>query len=113
MKFEIEYSSEALNDMDRVWMEVWEASKDIDAADKYISDLRAVVRSKNKFPKSGTPLIYMGEFTGAYYLAFKEYLIFYKITETKIEVGRILFSRSDYMKTLFGKSEYIFKDQDD
>ena len=50
----------------------------------------------------------MGEFTGIYYVAFKEYIAFYRINENRMEIGRILFARSDYMKTLFGKRDYTF-----
>ena len=52
----------------------------------------------------------MGEFTGLYFVTFKEYMAFYRIHGEIIEVARVLFCRSDYMKTLFGKSEYILED---
>ena len=55
----------------------------------------------------------MGEFTGIYYVTFKEYIAFYRINENRMEIGRILFARSDYMKTLFGKSDYTLEDMED
>ena len=55
----------------------------------------------------------MGEFTGLYYVTFKEYIAFYRIHGDVIEVARVLFSRSDYMKVLFGKSEYFPEDDED
>ena len=54
----------------------------------------------------------MGEFTGIYYVTFKEDMAFYRIRENVKEVSRILFARSDYMKTLFGRSEYTMDDTD-
>ena len=82
-------------------------------ADKYVEDLRNALRQKKKYPKTGSPLTYMGEFTGLYYVTFKEYIAFYRIHGDVIEVARVLFSRSDYMKVLFGKSEYILEDDED
>lgn len=105
MNYEVTYSSVAEDDLDRVWDEVYMASQDFDTADKYVNDLRAVIRKIKKYPKTGTQLTYMGEFTGIYYVTFKEYIAFYRIVGNLIEVGRILFARSDYIKILFGRSE--------
>ena len=113
MKFEVTYSPVAEDDLDRVWDEVYIASQDFDTADKYVDDLRAVIRKKKKYPKTGIPLTYMGEFTGIYYVTFKEYIAFYRIVGNLIEVGRVLFARSDYMKTLFGRSEHTLEDNED
>ena len=110
MAYKLVYSPESLKDLDRVWTEVWTASVDFDIADKYIADIKSKVRSKCKYPKSGTPLIYMGEFVGIYYVKFKEYMAFYRIHDDNIEVGRVLYARSDYMKTLFCESEYDLDD---
>lgn len=113
MSYEIFYSPEALEDLDRVWMEVWQASQDLDTTDKYIEDLRIKIRSKRKKPKTGTLLMFMGEFMGVYYVKFKEYLAFYRVHGNAMEIWRILYARSDYMNTLFGRSEYILEDTDD
>ena len=113
MNFEITYSPLAQDDLDRVWDEVYEASQDFDTADKYVNDLRDEIRKKKKYPKTGNSLSFMGEFTGLYYVIFKEYIAFYRIIGNLIEVGRILFARSDYMKTLFGRSEYTLEDDED
>lgn len=110
MTYGIQYSPLAQEDLDRVWDEVYEASSDFDIADKYISDLREAVRQKKKYPKTGTPLTFKGEFTGIYYVHFKEYNIFYVICEGYIRIARVLYARSDYMKSLFGKSEYMLED---
>ena len=97
------YSPEALADLDRVWYEVWEASRDWMTTERYIEDLRNTVRDRAAFPKSGSPLLWNGVFTGIYFVPFKAYLIFCRVGETVLEVGRILPMKSDYMKTLFGK----------
>lgn len=112
MVYQLKYSSLAEVDLERVWDEVLEVSQDFDIADKYVKDLRNALIQKKKFPKTGTPLTYMGEFTGVYFVVFKEYIAFYRIHGDSIEVARVLFSRSDYMKALFGKSEYILEDDE-
>ena len=96
------YSPEALADLDRVWYEVWEASRDLITTERYIEDFRNEIRNKIPFPKNGTPLLWNGIFTGIYFIPFKAYLAFYRVNETSMEVGRILPMKSDYMKTLFG-----------
>ena len=109
---QLKYSLLAEGDLERVWDEVLEASKDFDIADKYVKELRNTLMQKKKFPKTGRPLTYMGEFTGVYFVAFKEYTAFYRIHGDSIEVARVLFFRSDYMKVLFGKSEYLLEDDE-
>lgn len=110
MRYKLRYSPEALDDMDRIWMEVLDSSKDFDTSDRYIDDLRAKIRKKIDFPKSGRPLTYMGEFTGIYMVYFKAYIAFYRISGDAVEVGRVLYAKSDYIKTLLGQSEYILED---
>ena len=39
MSYRIEYSPVAIRDMDRVWDEVYEASKEVEVATRYIDDL--------------------------------------------------------------------------
>ena len=39
MKYKVEYSKIAIRDLDSVWIEVFEASKSYDIAEKYINDL--------------------------------------------------------------------------
>lgn len=113
MSYKLRYSPEALDDMDRVWSEVWQASRDYDTADKYINDLRDQIRKKIDFPKSGSPLSYMGEFTGIYMVYSKEYIAFYRIHGGAIEVSRVLFARNDYIRTLLGDCEYAIADSGD
>ena len=107
MVYQLRYSPVAEEDLDRVWDAVWEASQNFDIADKYVEDFRNALKQKKKYPKTGSPHTYMGEFTGLYYVTFKEYIAFYRIHGDVIEVARVLFSRSGYMKVLFGKSEYF------
>ena len=102
MSFKLRWSPEALEDLDRIWREVREASGDYDTADEYIAGLRKAVGRKREYPLSGTPLNFMGMFTGIRYVPYKRYLAFYRVRNNRIEVGRVLFDAADYMNRLFG-----------
>lgn len=39
MKYQVEYSEVAIRDLDRVWNEAFEASKDFEITQKYVDDL--------------------------------------------------------------------------
>lgn len=111
--YDIKWSPLSIEDLDRIWDEVWTASEDLDTTEKYVEGLREKVREKCKAPKTGSPVNYMGEFTGVYRVQFKEYFAFYRIRGEQIEVSRILYARSDYMRNLFGKSEFVPEDTAD
>lgn len=100
MKYHVEYSQVAIRDLDRVWNEVFEASKDYDTTQKYLDDLMDKVEAKVDHPKSGAPLYYEDLFTGYYFIVFKAYLVFYRIEGDKMFVDRVLFAASDYMRHL-------------
>ena len=86
MKYQVEYSATAIRDLDRIWNEVFEASKDYDTTQKYLDDL--------------TPLYYEDLFTGYYFVVFKAYMAFYRVEEDRMLVDRVLFAASDYMRCL-------------
>lgn len=108
--YALKWSPSSLEDLDSVWDEVWDACRDPETTDKYLTGLRKAVQEKCKAPKSGSPVNFMGEFTGIYRVQFKKYVVFYRIMGDRIEVARVLYAGSDYMKTLFGKSEYDLED---
>lgn len=95
MNYKIVYSPIARADMDQVWDEIYEASVDFDIADNYIADLRAKLKTISKYPKTGERLYYEGIFTGIYYVSHKKYSAFYRIRDGRIEVGRVLYNRSE------------------
>ena len=101
MSSRIEYSQAAIRDLDRVWNEVYEASKEADIATRYVDGLMDCVAEKRAFPKSGAPLYYENGFTGYYDVVFKAYMAFYRIVEERILVDRVVFGRSDYMRIIF------------
>ena len=100
MKYKVQYSKSAIRDLDRVWAEVFEASKSYDIIKKYIDDLMDKVEAKADYPKSGSPLYYQDSFTGYYFVVFKAYLAFYRLEDDVMHIDRVLFGRSDYMRYL-------------
>lgn len=100
MSYQVEYSKAAIRDLDRVWAEVFEASKNIEITGKYIEELLDKVEKKSDYPKSGLPLYYENTFTGYYFVVFKAYLAFYRLEKETMLVDRILFGKSDYMRIL-------------
>ena len=101
MSYRVEYSQAAIRDLDRIWNEVYEASKEAAIATRYVDGLMDCVAEKREFPKSGAPLYYENGFTGYYYVVFKAYMAFYRIVEERILVDRVVFGRSDYMRIIF------------
>lgn len=98
MAYKIVYSDVALADMDKAWDEIYEASKDIDIADNYIKTLRVNLKEISKHPRTGERLHYEDMFTGIYYVTHKKYSAFYRIVGDSIQVGRVLYNRSEYIK---------------
>ena len=85
------WSSDALDDLDSIWKDVLTASGDSETADRYIAGLRKEIILKKEYPHSGTPLEFMGMFTGIRFVHYKRYLVFYRIRKDAIEIGRVLF----------------------
>ena len=100
MTYTIEYSPDAIRDLDRVWDDVFEASKSIETSTQYVNDLLDEVAARKEFPESASRLFYEDMFTGYYYIVFKSYIAFYFIENDHIRVTRVLFGRSDYMREL-------------
>lgn len=96
--------------MDAVWDGVYEASKSYDIADRYIEEFADTIAAKKTFPFSGIPLEYRGLFTGFYFVNYKKYKAFYRVRDGYLEVIRIIMSKSDYIKMLFGEQEEPFDD---
>ena len=42
-----------------------------------------------------------GLFTGFYFVTFKSYMAFYKVETDRMLVSRVVYGKSDYMRTIF------------
>ena len=98
------YSEMAALDIEEMWLDILEKSRDVEIADQYRSDLLSAVSEKKQFPESGKPIVHKnGEFTGFYAVFFKKYGAFYRIKDDTMEVVRVMYLGSNYMKRLFGE----------
>lgn len=86
--------------MDRVFLEVFQASLDRKIADDYVDGLLEKIDNKAYFPDSWIPLHLNDIHTRYRYVIYKAYVAFYYIEGEKMCVDRILFSKSDYIKKL-------------
>lgn len=101
MRYRIRYSPAARDDVNGVWDDVWEASKDPDTADRYVRGILDQVAAYGDFPKAGIPLYYQGLFTGFYSVNYRAYKVFYRIREDNLDVLRVIMAKRDYIKILF------------
>ena len=100
MKYPIKYTNEAIEDIARIYDEVFTSCLDHEVTKNYLNSLIDKIDLVSDFPESGSPLCF-GSFTSDYrYIIYKSYLAFYHIYNEVIIVDRILFSRSDYKKIL-------------
>ena len=100
MSARLVYSPTALADLEQVWDDVYEASGDVETADAFLEALRAAVRAKAAFPRSGHPVNYYGVFTGFYWVRHRTYLAFYRLRDDRMEVARVLHHRRDCLSVL-------------
>ena len=101
MKYKVAYSKAAVRDLDRVWAEVYNASKSYEVTTRYMDGLMVAVEEKADYPKSGVPLYYEDIFTGYYFVTFKAYMAFYRLEGRSMFVDRVLFGKNDYLRELF------------
>jgi plasmid stabilization system protein ParE len=101
MKCSVLYAKRAVDDLKKISKDIFDSCLDKNTTSKYKRDLKNKIKRKTLFPNSGTPLYFMGLFTGFRYTIYKSYIAFYRVTEDKIIVERILPAKSDYCSTLF------------
>ncbi len=97
----VRYSDVAIEDLTQVWSDVFTASCDVPTADKYTDGIFETIDKESLFPLSGVQIFYRGNPTGIRMIPFKAYLIFYRVKNDIMEVGRILPAKSDYLRLLF------------
>lgn len=98
MRANLEYTPQAIVDLDNVYDGVLEASCDKKTADKYI--LINEIEKKRDFPLS-TPVFDIYDLMlDIHHFTFKAYIVFYKFENNCIKVLRVLPSKMDYMKKL-------------
>ncbi len=100
MRSNIEYTPQAIVDLDNAYDGVLEESCDKKTADKYLSDLITKIEKKREFPLSTPVFDFYNLMLDIHHFTFKAYVIFYKYENNCIRVLRVLPSKMDYMKIL-------------
>ena len=100
MRYSVKYSRAAIRDLDQVRNDGFEASQDAGTASRYVDELMDLVEAKADFPESGSPLNYIGIFTGYRFVVFKAYIAFYRLDGHTLFVDRVLHGKSDYLQSL-------------
>lgn len=96
----IKYSPKALLDLNQVFLEVYQASKDEGITNKYINELLDKINDISSFIESSSPLNYKELFTGYRFIVYKSYIAFYRYEDNTIFVDRILYIKRDYFNIL-------------
>ncbi|MBE6134118.1 MAG: type II toxin-antitoxin system RelE/ParE family toxin [Erysipelotrichaceae bacterium] len=100
MKYRVELTNDALLDINRAYDEIFQACLDNNTTKEYINSLLDKLEIISDFPESGTPL-YFGRRQSEYrYVIYKSYIAFYHLHNGTIFIDRILYGKSDYIKTL-------------
>lgn len=100
-KYEVSYSPLALQDLDEIWDYVEVELGKPSAARRAVEAIMERVSLLGDFPLSGTPLSSVCPMETEYrFVVAGNYLAFYRVSDGKVRVDRVLHSRRDYLRTL-------------
>ncbi|MDE5891380.1 MAG: type II toxin-antitoxin system RelE/ParE family toxin [Acetatifactor sp.] len=103
MSYKIQYSAEALKDLDEIWEYIlWELCNP-DAAERVVTQMLDAIDALKEFPRQGPLLSSVAEVDSDYrFVISGNYMAFYRIVEKTVYVDRILYQGREYMRILFG-----------
>ncbi len=103
MKHNIYYSPEARRDMDEIWDYIESELSNPIAAEKVVSRIMDAVDQLTDFPLIGVPLLSVTNVDSDYrFLTSGNYMVFYRVYAGEVYIDRVLYSRRDYLRILFG-----------
>lgn len=101
MKYNINYSPKALQDLDEIWDYI---SKDLfnpDAAEHVVTSILDAIDVLGEFPESGAPLEPHINLDSPYrFVTAGNYIAFYRFEENTVFVDRVLYQKRNYTKLL-------------
>ena len=103
---ELLYSHDAMQDLLEIQSYIAERLENPESASSTIDKIQKTILVLKDFPEAGTlflPAVSRGR--DYRFLVSGNYMIFYRIRENHIEIGRILYGRRDYLKILFPEKE--------
>lgn len=98
----IVFSPEARKDLIEIGDYIALKLRNRSAAQQLMARIQEMVLSLGQFPKSGTPVSFSAPSIVYRYLICGSYMIFYHLTENRVQIDRVLYGRRDYLSVLFG-----------
>ena len=103
MKYKIQYSPEALNDLDDIWEYIFRELENPDAAQNVINTMLDTIESLENYPERGTPLTSVAEVESNYrFVLSGNYMAFYRVEKDTVWIDRVMYQGRDYLRVLFG-----------
>lgn len=104
MMIEIEYSPEAIEDLQEIEKYISIELDNIQSAEKIVDNIIDRIDCLSDMPEIGAPLSSRVDFETDYrYLVCGNYNVFYRIETDTAKIIRVLNSRRNFMLILFGK----------
>ena len=104
MKYKLQYSPEALKDLDDAWEYILLELCNPDAAERIVTMILNTVDLLCEQPFIGTELDAVVNVESDYrFLVCESYLVFYRVEGSFVFVDRVLHERQNYMHVLFGE----------
>lgn len=101
----LNYSPEALNDLDEIWIYISVELKNPNAAQNTIDSILDNIENLKEFPEIGILLSSVTDIESDYrFLICGNYLAFYHYRGNCINIDRILYGKRNYLRILFGNS---------
>lgn len=99
-------SKEAQNDLIEIKAYIMEELENPDAALATVNRITKKIRILKNQAYAGTPLSSVADTESDYrFLVSGNYLVFYRVYEKDVYIDRVLYSRRDYMRILFGDAQ--------
>ena len=107
MNYKVHISPEAVSDLDGIWDYIHAELYSPIAAFNTISHIMDSINDLEMFPEACPRLSSIVTIESDYrFLVSGNYLAFYRVSAPNVYVDRILYGKSDYLKTLFGHSGF-------
>lgn len=102
MKNNINFSPEALRDLDEIWEYISVELENRGAASKTVNRILDAVEQLKDFGELGSPLSAVTAVENDYrFLVVGSYMIFYRCGDQQVYIDRVLYGRRDYLRILF------------
>lgn len=99
----MQYSPEALNDLDEIWEYILLELGNPDAAENVVNKMIDAIDALEDFPERGVPLSSVAEVENDYrFVLSGNYMAFYRVEKKTVQVDRVLYQGRDYLRVLFG-----------